>query len=65
MATAQGTTYREAVVREPDGGRVYVYVADSSGEKPGYEAPSASAPPLDADQLRALAQDPVWTSWTP
>lgn len=64
-ATAQGTTYREAVVREPDGGRVYVYVADSSGEKPGYEAPSASAPPLDADQLRALAQDPVWTSWTP
>ncbi len=64
-ATDQGTTYREAVVREPDGGRVYVYVADSTGEKPGYEASTASAPPLDADQLRELARDPVWTSWTP
>lgn len=63
--TDQGTTYREAVVREPDNGRVYLYVADSSGEKPGYEAPTASAPPLGADQLRALAQDPVWTTWVP
>jgi hypothetical protein len=38
---------------------------DSSGEKPGYEPPSASAPPLTTAQLVALAQDPAWTSYEP
>ena len=49
----------------PDGGALYFYVADSTGEKPGYEAPSAEAPPLTLDQLRTLAEDPVWTSYQP
>ena len=49
----------------PDGGAVYLYVADSSGEKPGYEQPSATVPPLTTDELVALAQDRAWASYEP
>lgn len=60
-----GTTYHEVLLLGPDGGHLYVYVGDSSGEKPGYETPSAEAPPLSTDQLVALAQDPAWTAYDP
>ena len=60
-----GTTYYEAVLLGPDGGALYFYVANSTGEKPGYEAPTAEVPPLTLEQLRTLAEDPVWTSYRP
>jgi hypothetical protein len=60
-----GTTYHEVMLLGPDGGGMYFYVGDSSGEKPGYEAPSAEAPPLSTDQLVALAQDPAWSDYVP
>ena len=63
--TDQGTTYHEVAIAGPDGGAMYFYVADSTGEKPGYEAPSASEPPLTVDELVALAQDTDWTSYVP
>jgi hypothetical protein len=63
--TEQGTTYTDAFVLGPDGGALAFYVADSSGEKPGYEDPSASEPPLTTDQLVALARDADWTSYVP
>lgn len=59
----QGTTYHDLFLLGPDGGALYAYVADSSGEKPGYESPSATEPPLTTDELVALAQDPAWTSY--
>jgi hypothetical protein len=61
----QGTTLYEVALLGPDGGGLNLTVMDSSGEKPGYEPPSASAPPLTTDQLLALAQDPVWTDYEP
>lgn len=61
----QGTTLHELFVLGPDGGALNLTVMDSSGEKPGYEPPSASAPPLTTDQLVALAQDAAWTSYEP
>jgi hypothetical protein len=60
-----GTTYHEVLLLGPDGGALYFYVGDSSGEKPGYEPPSAESPPLNPDQLVALAQDPAWTDYDP
>lgn len=60
-----GTTYYEAMMLGPDGGALYFYVGDSTGEKPGYEAPTAEAPPLTLEQLRILAEDPVWTRYEP
>jgi hypothetical protein len=61
----RGTSYFEVALLGPEGGALYFYVADSTGEKPGYEAPTADTPPLTPDQLRSLAVDPVWTSYTP
>lgn len=61
----QGTTLYEVALLGPDGGGLHLTVTDSSGEKPGYEPPSASAPPLTTDQLVALAQAPVWTDHDP
>lgn len=63
--TERGTAYYDAVLLGPDGGAVYLAVMNSSGEKPGYEPPSADVPPLTVDQLRELVQDPAWTSYTP
>jgi hypothetical protein len=61
----RGTSYFDVTLLGPDGGALYFYVADSTGEKPGYEPPTADAPPLTPDQLRSLAEDPAWTSYTP
>jgi hypothetical protein len=61
----QGTTLYELFLLGPDGGALNLTVMDSSGEKPGYEPPSASAPPLTTAQLVALAQDAAWTSYEP
>lgn len=60
-----GTTYYEVMLLGPDGGGLYFYVGDSSGEKPGHEPPSAEAPPLTTDELVAVAQDPAWTDYEP
>lgn len=60
-----GTTYHEVLLLGPDGGALYFFVGDSSGEKPGYERPSAEAPPLSPEQLVTLAQDPAWTDYDP
>jgi hypothetical protein len=67
VSTAEegGTTYHEVMLLGPDGGGLYFYVGDSSGEKPGYEPPSAEAPPLTTDQLVTLARDPAWTDHDP
>ncbi|GAA4680011.1 hypothetical protein [Nocardioides nanhaiensis] len=56
----RGTTYHSTVLVADDGASVYLYVADSSGEKPGYEEPSAPTPPLAPEQVLDLAVDPVW-----
>ena len=61
----RGTSYFDVALLGPDGGALYFFVADSTGEKPGYEAPTADTPPLTPDQLRSLAEDPAWTSYTP
>lgn len=63
--TEQGTLLYEAALLGPDGGALHLTVMNSTGEKPGYEAPTAQSPPLTLDQLRALAQEPSWTSWAP
>ena len=63
--TERGTTYYDLSLLGPDGGAIYMYVGNSTGEKPGYEAPSADVPPLSRGQLRTLAEDPVWTSYRP
>jgi hypothetical protein len=60
-----GTAYVDVALLGPDGGALYFYVADSTGEKPGYEAPTAEAPPLTTAQLRALAEAPEWTAYRP
>lgn len=59
----QGTTYHNADLVLPDGGAINVYVADSTGDKPGYAPSTAEAPPLTFEQVLALAQDPVWVSY--
>jgi hypothetical protein len=63
--TEQGTLLYEAVLLGPDAGVIHFTVMNSSGEKPGYEAPSSEVPPLTMAQLRALAEDPVWTAFRP
>lgn len=60
-----GTTYHNADLIGPDGGAINVYVADSTGQKPGYEPPTAEAPLLTFEQVRALIEDPTWTSYQP
>lgn len=61
----QGTTYHNADLLLPDGGALNVYVADSTGDKPGYAASTAEAPPLTFEQVVTLVQDPVWVSYQP
>jgi len=61
----RGTLLYEVSMLGPDGGALNFTVMNSTGEKPGYEEPSAEVPPLSPDQLRALAEDPVWTSYRP
>jgi len=63
--TERGTLLYEAFLLGPDGGGLNLTVMNSSGEKPGYEAPSAQVPPLTTAQLRALAEEPAWTSYEP
>ncbi|NYJ00445.1 hypothetical protein HNR19_001143 [Nocardioides thalensis] len=61
----EGTTYHNADLVLPDGGAINVYVADSTGDKPGYAPPTADAPPLTFEQVLELVQDPVWVSYQP
>ena len=63
--TDGGTTYHNADLLGPDGGAINLYVADSTGDKPGHEGPTAEAPILTFEQVRALIQDPIWTSYQP
>lgn len=59
-------TFYEATWLGPDGGLVYLSVWNATDEKPGPDTPtSAEVPPVTPDQLRDLAQDPVWTSYQP
>jgi hypothetical protein len=60
-----GTLLYEVFLLGPDGGGLNFTVMNSTGEKPGYEAPTAEVPPLTLQQLRTLAEDPVWTSYRP
>jgi hypothetical protein len=49
-----------------DGGVVLVDVANTLDDKwPDGATPSADDVPLDLDTLRAIAEDPVWTSYQP
>lgn len=61
----QGTTYHNADLLLPDGGALNMYVADSTGDKPGSAPSTAEAPPLTFEQVMALVQDPVWASYQP
>jgi hypothetical protein len=61
----RGTMYNDVAVLGPNGGVVYIAVMNATGEKPGYEPPSADRPPLTLGQLRDLAQNPAWTSYRP
>lgn len=63
--TERGTLLYEVALLGPDGGALNFTVMNSTGEKPGYEPPTADAPPLTIEQLSALAQDPAWTSYAP
>lgn len=67
LATGEngGTAYYDVMLLGPDGGALYLYVADSAGEKPGQEAPTASEPPLTPELLVSLARDPAWTDYRP
>jgi hypothetical protein len=60
-----GTLLYEVFLLGPDGGGLNFTVMNSTGEKPSYEAPTAEVPPLTLQQLRTLAEDPVWTSYQP
>lgn len=60
-----GTTYHNGDLIGPEGGAINVYVADSTGEKPGYEPPTAEGPLLTFEQVRELIEDPIWTSYQP
>jgi hypothetical protein len=60
--TERGTLLYEVFLLGPDGGGLNLTVMNSTGEKPGYEPPSAEVPPLTLAQLRTLAEDPAWTS---
>jgi hypothetical protein len=64
-STERGTLLYEVTLLGPDGGALNLTVMNSSGEKPGYEPPSADVPPLTPGQLRTLAEDPAWTSYEP
>jgi hypothetical protein len=59
-------TFYEATLLGPDGGLVYLSAWNATDGKPGPGTPtSAPVPPLTLEQLRALVQDPVWTSYQP
>ena len=59
-------TFYEATRLGPDGGLIYMSAWNATDGKPGPDtAPSADVPPLTVGQLRALVQDPFWTSYTP
>lgn len=61
----QGTLLYEVSLLGPDGGGLNFTVMNSTGEKPGYEGPSAEVPPLSPGQLRTLAEERAWTSYQP
>jgi len=62
--TEAGVTTVGARVRTNDGGLILVDAANST--QPKFTAPaSAPQPPLTTEQLLELAQDPIWTSWSP
>jgi hypothetical protein len=64
--TTGGVTVREVVLHGPDDGLLYFATANSTDSKwGGGSTTSAAVPPLNLDQLRKLALDPVWTSHTP
>jgi hypothetical protein len=69
LRTVSGDLVVLAVVRNtPDGGRVYVAVANSIDDKWGEDSalvPGALGPPLTQAQLARIAGDPAWTSWQP
>ncbi len=59
----RGTLLYEAFLLGPDGGALNFTVMNSTGEKPGNEAPSAPTPPLTTGQLADLIQQPAWTAY--
>ncbi|MFC4786923.1 hypothetical protein ACT8ZV_20785 [Nocardioides sp. MAHUQ-72] len=60
----QGVTILTVDVAAKDGGVVELTVADSNGYKMSPPA-TADEPPLDLDELLAIAADPVWQDWSP
>jgi hypothetical protein len=59
-------TFYEATLLGPDGGLLYLSTWNATDGKPGPDTtPSADVPPLTLGQLRALLQDPFWTSYRP
>ncbi len=59
-------TFYEATLLGPEDGLVYLSAWNAVDEKPGPDTPtSAAVPPLTLEQLRAMVQDPAWTSYQP
>ncbi len=59
-------TVLEVVLRGPGGGEVYVAAANSADDRWGADStPTSPEVPLTLAQLRPIAADPAWTSWSP
>ena len=59
-------TFYEISLVGPEGGRIYMSAWNATDSKPGPDTPSsATVPPLTLDELQALAEDSVWTSYQP
>ena len=65
-STANGVRSLSVDLLTADGGVVMVNVANTLADKwPAGATPSAADVPLDLAGLRAIASDPVWTSYAP
>ena len=61
-----GDVVLSATVRMTDGGTMSIDASNSTDDKWGLgSATTADEPPLTLEQLRAIAADPVWTSYRP
>jgi hypothetical protein len=61
-----GVVLLSATIRMTDGGTMSIDASNSTDDKWGLgSATTADEPPLTLEQLRAIAADPVWTSYRP
>ena len=64
--TERGTLLYEVTLLGPEGGAPQLHGDELHRGEAGLRGtPRAEVPPLTLEQLRALAEDPVWTSYEP